>query len=57
MDGCPGRAKQWRDDEALEAIEVYTRFITSLLLAPDPPRGREQLRAFLKRRLVPALGL
>ena len=47
----------WSDDEALEVIEVYTRFIISPLLAPNPQRSKQELRAFLERRLVPALGL
>jgi AcrR family transcriptional regulator len=50
-------AAGWNDVEALEAVEVYTRFIISILLSPDPQRGPDELRAFLRRRLVPALGL
>jgi AcrR family transcriptional regulator len=50
-------AAGWSDAEAREATEIMLRFTLSLLLAPEPQRGERALRAFLRRRLVPALGL
>ena len=50
-------AARWSDAKALEATETMLRFSLSLLLAPEPERGGRALRAFLRRRLVPALGL
>jgi len=47
----------WSAAEAREAIETMLRFALSLLLAPEPHRGERALRGFLRRRLVPALGL
>ena len=47
----------WGEEEAAEAMELTLRFILSLLAAPEPSRSEEELRGFLKRRLVPALGL
>lgn len=47
----------WRDDEADEAVETMLRMLLSLLAAPEPRRSEAELRAFLMRRLVPALGL
>lgn len=51
------RAAGWSGAVADEAIEVMLRMLLSLLAAPDPRRGDVALRAFLMRRLVPALGL
>jgi AcrR family transcriptional regulator len=48
---------RWDDAEAEEAMEFMLRMILSLLAAPEPQRSEEELRAFLGRRLVPALGL
>lgn len=48
---------QWSEVEAAEAIELMLRFLISLLVAPAPHRSEPELRAFLERRLVPALGL
>jgi len=50
-------AAGWSEAEAEEATEVMLRFILSLLAAPEPRRNQRELRAFLERRLVPALGL
>jgi len=47
----------WRDDETDEAVETMLRMLLSLLSAPEPRRSEADLRAFLMRRLVPALGL
>jgi AcrR family transcriptional regulator len=51
------RAAGWSDQTADEAVEVMLRMLLSLLAAPEPQRGVGALRAFLMRRLVPALGL
>ena len=51
------QAAGWRDDEADEAVETMLRMLLSLLAAPEPRRSEPELRAFLLRRLVPALGL
>jgi len=50
-------AAAWDDAEATEAMEFMLRMILSLMAAPDPQRTEQELRGFLKRRLVPALGL
>ncbi len=47
----------WDEDEAAEAMEFMLRMILSLLAAPEPVRSESELRDFLRRRLVPALGL
>jgi AcrR family transcriptional regulator len=47
----------WNDAEAEEAMEFMLRMILSLLAAPEPRRSEQELRGFLRRRLVPALGL
>jgi len=47
----------WDDAEATEAMEFMLRMILSLLAAPEPQRSEQELRGFLMRRLVPALGL
>ncbi len=47
----------WSESEADEAIEVILRFIVSLLATPEPNRSEPELRVFLVRRLLPALGL
>jgi AcrR family transcriptional regulator len=51
------QAAGWEGAEADEAIETMLRMLLSLLAAPEPRRSEEELRAFLMRRLVPALGL
>jgi AcrR family transcriptional regulator len=50
-------AAGWDDAEANEAAELMLRLLLSLLLAPAPKRSDAELRRFLERRLVPALGL
>ena len=47
----------WNDDEAGEAVEVLLRFMLSLLASPAPHHSEDQIRAFLERRMLPALGL
>lgn len=50
-------APQLERDES-EVTEVIVRFALSLLTVPGPTsRTPEQLRAFLRRRLLPAIGL
>ena len=51
------QAAGWSGEAADEAVEVMLRMLLSLLAAPEPRRGDAALRAFLMRRLVPALGL
>lgn len=51
------RAAGWTRAEADEAIETMLRMLLSLLAAPEPRRSDAALRAYLTRRLVPALGL
>ena len=51
------QAAAWNGDEADEAVEVMLRMVLSLLVAPEPRRTEQELRAFLMRRLEPALGL
>jgi len=50
-------AAGWSAEAADEAVEVMLRMLLSLLAAPEPRRSDAALRAFLMRRLVPALGL
>jgi AcrR family transcriptional regulator len=47
----------WDEDEAAEVMEYMLRLIMSFLATPDPQRNEEELRGFLRRRFVPALGL
>lgn len=47
----------WSENEASETMEFMLRMILSLLAAPEPARSETELRGFLERRLVPALGL
>jgi AcrR family transcriptional regulator len=51
------RAAGWSGEAADEAVEVMLRMLLSLLAAPEPRRSDAALRAFLMRRLVPALEL
>lgn len=51
------RAAGWSRAAADEAVEVMLRMLLSLLAAPEPRRSDAALRAFLTRRLVPALDL
>jgi AcrR family transcriptional regulator len=50
-------ATGWDEDEAAESMELTLRMIFSLLASPEPRRTEEELREFLRRRLVPGLGL
>lgn len=50
-------ATGWDEAEATESMELTLRMILSLLAAPEPERSESELREFLRRRLVPALGL
>ena len=50
------QAAGWSADEAVEAVETMLRMLLSLLAAPEPRRSQAELRGFLMRRLVPALG-
>lgn len=50
-------AAGWNDREADEAVELMLRFLLTLLVAPAPKRGKRELRSFLERRMLPALGL
>jgi hypothetical protein len=47
----------WDEDEAAEVMEYMLRLIMSFLATPDPQRNEQELRGFLRRRFVPALGL
>jgi len=47
----------WSEAEANEAMEYILRIILSFLAAPEPKRSEKELRRFLGRRLVPAVGL
>ena len=47
----------WSDSEADEALELALRMVLSLLITSAPHRTPRDLRAFLRRRLVPGLGL
>jgi AcrR family transcriptional regulator len=51
------QAAGWNREEADEAIETMLRMLLSLLAAPEPQRDESELRGFLARRLLPALGL
>jgi hypothetical protein len=53
VEKCP-----WLMDEIDELAEVMVRFFLSLLTL-EGPEGRDEarLRTFLRRRLVPAMGL
>ncbi|MBW1762907.1 MAG: hypothetical protein JRJ64_15720, partial [Deltaproteobacteria bacterium] len=48
---------RWDEDQAAEGMEFMLRMILSLLAAPEPHRTEQELREFLRRRLVPALRL
>jgi AcrR family transcriptional regulator len=50
-------AAGWDEEEAAESMEFMLRVSLSLLATPEPRRTEEELRQFLRRRLVPALGL
>ena len=48
---------RWDEEQAAESMEFMLRLILSLLAAPEPRRTEQELREFVRRRLVPALGL
>ncbi len=50
-------AAGWDEAESTEVMEYMLRLIMSLLASPDPKRNDQELRDFLRRRFVPALGL
>jgi AcrR family transcriptional regulator len=50
-------ASGWDDAEATECMEFMLRMILSLLASPEPRRSEQELRAFVRRRLVPGLAL
>ena len=50
-------AAGWDDAEADEAVEVILRLVLSFLVTRAPERDIDQLVGFLRRRLLPALGL
>jgi len=50
-------AAGWDEAEAAEIMEYMLRLIMSFLASPDPQRSEQELRDFLRRRFVPALGL
>ncbi|MGB9338596.1 MAG: hypothetical protein WCB63_05150 [Polyangiales bacterium] len=47
----------WDEAEATESMELMLPMILSLLAAPEPERSEIEQREFLRRRLVPAVGL
>ncbi len=47
----------WDEDEAAESMEFTLRMMLSLLATPEPRRTDDELRQFLRRRLVRGLGL
>jgi AcrR family transcriptional regulator len=51
------RAAGWHGRELDEAIEMMLRVVLSLLVTPAPPRRPSELRQFLRRRLLPGIGL
>jgi AcrR family transcriptional regulator len=51
------QAAGWGREEADEAVETMLRMLLALLAAPEPRRDEAELRGFLARRLLPALGL
>jgi AcrR family transcriptional regulator len=50
-------AAAWSPSETDEAIETVLRMVLSLLVTPSPRRSPAELRSYLQRRLLPALGL
>lgn len=50
-------AAEWDENETTEVMEYMLRLIMSLLASPEPERSDQELRDFLRRRFVPALGL
>lgn len=50
-------AAGWDEATTTEAMEYTLRMILSFLASPDPRRSDQEMRQFMRRRLVPALGL
>lgn len=50
-------AAGWSDQELAECGELIMRLLLSLMASPLPGRSEHELRGFLERRLLPALGL
>jgi AcrR family transcriptional regulator len=50
-------AATWDARTTDEAVEMVLRMVVSILVTPAPRRTPAELRAFLRRRLVPGLGL
>lgn len=50
-------AADWSPEQADECGELIMRLALSLIASPRPDRGEEALRVFLRRRLLPSLGL
>lgn len=48
-------AAGWRDAEADAPLELILRMFLSLIISPSPERTPGELRAFLRRHLVPGL--
>jgi AcrR family transcriptional regulator len=48
-------AAGWSARDADEVVELVLRMVLSLLVTPAPHRSPAELRAFLRRRLVPGL--
>lgn len=51
------RITRWDERAARECIRVIMSFQLALLLTPDPGASVEQTRAYLERRLLPAIEL
>jgi AcrR family transcriptional regulator len=52
------KSEQINNDDLLEVTELTTRLMLSLLIMQGPvPRTEEELRAFLKKRLLPSVAL
>ena len=47
----------WNTRDADESIELILRFVLSVLVTPAPHRSPRELRSFVRRRLLPGLGL
>jgi hypothetical protein len=47
----------WSEEEALVKIELTNRITLTMMVSPAPHESEEEMRIFLWRTLVPALGL
>lgn len=50
-------AAGWSREDTDEAVEMVLRMVLSILVTPSPRRSPAEMRAFLRRRLLPGLGL